>query len=53
MGSYLLPKGIHDKMNLVRAKFLCQGASEDFKCHMAKWSTVDRPKAQGGLGVIK
>jgi hypothetical protein len=52
MGFYLLPRGIHRKMNSIRSKFYWRGASEDFKYHMVKWEVVCRPKEFRGLGLI-
>lgn len=52
MGFYLLPKGVHKKMDAIRGKFFWQGAGDDFKYHMAKWVALCRPKAQVGLGII-
>ena len=52
MGFYMLPKGVHKKMDAIRAKFFWQGAGEQSKYHMAKWIAMARPKAQGGLGII-
>jgi hypothetical protein len=52
MGFYLLPKEIHEGMDSIRGKFFWQGASDEFKYHMAKWETISIPKDQGGLGII-
>jgi hypothetical protein len=37
MRFYMLPKGVHKKMDTVRSKFFWQGARDQFKYHMAKW----------------
>jgi len=51
-GFYMLKDdGAHQKMEIIRAKFLWQGAEHNFKYHMAKWEMVTRSKVQGGLGV--
>jgi hypothetical protein len=54
MGFYLLPKTIHKQVDQLRSNFFWQGArgaSEVFKCHMAKMDTICRPKELGGLGM--
>ena len=51
MGFYLLPKEINDEMDKYRSNFFWQGASDDFKYHMAKMDTLCRPKNQGGVGM--
>jgi hypothetical protein len=40
MGFYMLPKGVHDKMDMIRSKFFWQGAGDTLKYHMAKWILV-------------
>jgi hypothetical protein len=52
MGFYLVPLGIHRKMDHVRAKFFWRGAGGEFKCHMMRWSAVCHPKMFGGRGII-
>lgn len=52
MGFYMLPKGVPKKMDTIRAKFFWQGAGDTFKYHMARWVSICKPKAQGGLGII-
>ena len=52
MGFYLLPKTTHKNLDRIRGNFFWQGASDDFKYHMAKMDTICRPKNQGGLGMI-
>lgn len=52
MGFYMLPKGTHVKMDNIRSKFFWQGAGDAFKYHMAKWISISKPKAYGGLGII-
>lgn len=52
MGFYMLPKGVHVKMDSIRSKFFWQGAGEAFKYHMAKWLSISKPKAQGGLRIL-
>jgi hypothetical protein len=37
MRFYMLPKGVHKKMDTVRSKFFWQGSKDQFKYHMAKW----------------
>jgi len=48
--SYL--KGLMIRRILLGKVFSWHGASDDFKYHMAKWATVNRPTDQGGLVVI-
>jgi hypothetical protein len=52
MGFYLLPLGIHRRMDQSRARFFWRGASNNFKFHMVSWPAVCRPKQFGGLGII-
>lgn len=52
MGFYMLPKGTHVKMDSIRSKFFWQGAGDAFKYHMAKWVSISKPKAYGGLGIL-
>lgn len=52
MGFYLLPKGTHEQMDKHRSHFFWQGASDDFKYHMAQMDSLCRPKDQGGLGMV-
>jgi hypothetical protein len=52
MGFYLLPKMVHESMDSIWGKFFWQGAKEEFKYHMIKLDTINRPKDQGGLGII-
>jgi hypothetical protein len=52
MGFYMLPKGVHGKMDMIRSNFFWQGAGDTFKYHMAKWISVCKPKIHGGLGII-
>lgn len=52
MDFYLLPLGTHRKMDSMRAKFYWQGAGEEFRYHMMRWTAVCRPKDFGGLGII-
>jgi hypothetical protein len=48
MGFYLLPLGIHDKMNSIRSKFFWQGSNEELKYHMAKWEMLALAEPHGG-----
>jgi hypothetical protein len=52
MGFYMLPKGVHGKMDMIRSKFFWQAVGDTFKYHMAKWISVCKPKIHGGLGII-
>jgi hypothetical protein len=52
MGFYMLPKGVHWKMDSIRSKFFWQEAGHDFKYHMVKWISICKPKIHGGLGII-
>jgi hypothetical protein len=52
MGFYLVPLGIHRKMDHVRAKFFWRGAGGEFKYHMVRWPAVCHPKMFGGRGII-
>lgn len=52
MGFYMLPKGVHTKMDNIRAKFFWQGARKSFKYHVAKWISASKPKIFGGLGIL-
>jgi hypothetical protein len=48
---FLLRKGIPHKLDYYRSRFFWQGYSEKKKYRLVKWSTVCKPKDQGGLGV--
>ena len=50
MGFYLLPEGIHHKIDMARAKFFWEGNDDKHKYHMVRWSTMCKPKEFGGLG---
>lgn len=52
MGFYMLPKGVHSKMDTIRSKFFWQGADCPFKYHMAKWLSISKPKVHGELGKL-
>jgi hypothetical protein len=52
MSFYLLPKGIHKRMDNVKAKLFWRGASDEFRYHMVRWGAVCRPRNFGGLDII-
>jgi hypothetical protein len=52
MGLFLLQDGIHANFDSLRSKFFWEGAGPKCKNHMVNWSTVCRPKDQGGLGLL-
>jgi hypothetical protein len=45
MGFYLLPLGIHRRMDQSRARFFWRGASNNFKYHMVSWPAICRPSS--------
>uniref|UniRef100_J3N7V7 Reverse transcriptase zinc-binding domain-containing protein n=1 Tax=Oryza brachyantha TaxID=4533 RepID=J3N7V7_ORYBR len=50
MGCYLLPEGIHQKLDSIRGRFYWSGIGDKRKFHMAKWRDMSFPKEFGGLG---
>ena len=50
MGLYLLPEGIHQKMDSIRDKFYWASLSSKRKYHMIRWRNLAFPKEFGGLG---
>lgn len=52
MGIYLLPEGVHQKMDSFRARFFWEGLEGKKKYHMIKWEALCRPKDFGGLGFV-
>jgi hypothetical protein len=51
ISSFLLPKGVLQRLDYYRSRFFWQGDSEKKKYRLVKWSLVCRPKDQGGLGI--
>lgn len=50
MSLFPIPKGILEKINKIQRQFLWSGGSEK-SLALAPWALIERPKAQGGLGV--
>lgn len=48
---YRIPKGVKEKMDFVRRRFLWQEDQGIRKYHLVQWLVVCSPKEQGGLGI--
>jgi len=46
-----MPKKVADMINKIQRRFLWCGSDENRVSALVKWEVVQRPKAQGGLGV--
>ena len=51
MGLFLLPEGVHAKMDTPWSRFFWEGSGPKRKYHMVKWAAVSRPKDLAGLGI--
>src|SRR5436190_2233900 len=48
---FQIPKGVHQRLDYFRSRFLWQGDSEKKKYRLARWDVICRPKDQGGFGI--
>jgi hypothetical protein len=46
-----IPKGVLEKIDYFRLRFIWQNDSQKRKYILTKWSMVYQPKDQGGLGI--
>jgi hypothetical protein len=49
---FKLPKGVKEKMDFFRRRFLWQEDQGIRKYHLVQWPIICSPRDQGGLGVL-